>query len=101
MERDRILERLRKHEPELRSAGVAALSVFGSVARGEDRADSDLDLVVRLARRAEGLAWFRQMEALQRRLEAIAGRPVDLVAEPVRRPRLLHAIERDRLVAFQ
>jgi predicted nucleotidyltransferase len=102
MERERIIARLRKYEPELRSAGVAALSLFGSVARGEERADSDLDIVVRLAPDAAGgLSWFRRMDALRERLEAISGRQVDLVAEPVRKARLRELIERDRVVAFQ
>jgi hypothetical protein len=101
VERERIIARLRKHEPELRSAGVAALALFGSIARGEERSDSDLDIVVRLAPGDGGLSWFRRMDALRGRLEAISGRRVDLVAEPIRKPQLRQLIDRDRVVAFQ
>ena len=57
---------LRAHEPELRASGVVSLSVFGSVARGEERRDSDLDVMVRLTEDAsrDGFAYFGRIEAL-------------------------------------
>ena len=36
---------LLRHETELRAAGVASLSLFGSTALGDERPDSDLDLL--------------------------------------------------------
>ncbi|SPF38963.1 hypothetical protein SBA4_2270012 [Candidatus Sulfopaludibacter sp. SbA4] len=45
---DTVLEALRAHEPELRRFGVSQASVFGSVARGEARADSGVDVLVEL-----------------------------------------------------
>lgn len=42
------LDTLRAHEKELRGLGVAHVSVFGSVARSEDRPDSDVDVLVEL-----------------------------------------------------
>ncbi|MBI1790652.1 MAG: nucleotidyltransferase family protein [Acidobacteria bacterium] len=45
---DVILETLRTHEGELRRFGVAHAAVFGSVARGEARAGSDIDVLVEL-----------------------------------------------------
>lgn len=102
MERDRIITRLRACEPELRAAGVASLALFGSVARGEEGPASDIDIVLRLSPAAArgGLAYFSRLDALKDRLEAIVGRPVDLVAEPVRKERLRRSIEQDRAVAF-
>ena len=41
---ERVIATLRTHEAELRSAGIRRLSLFGSVARGDKEADSDVDL---------------------------------------------------------
>ena len=102
MEKDRIIACLRDHEPELRAAGVASLSLFGSVARGEDRPTSDLDIALRLSpdAGAVGLAYFSRLDSLKQRLETIVGRPVDVIAEPVRKARLQRNIEQDRAIAF-
>ena len=40
-----VLAALRAHEAELRSAGIVRLALFGSVARGEANAQSDVDLL--------------------------------------------------------
>src|SRR5690348_13206122 len=102
MERDEVIATLRAHEPELRAAGVASLSVFGSVARGDSRADSDIDVVVRLNTEAArgGFAFFGRLDALTRRLTDILGRPVDVLAEPVRKDRLHRAIENESARTF-
>lgn len=56
---------------------IAELSVFGSVARGEGRSDSDLDLLVTFLPDAKvSLFSFAEMQA---ELADIIGRPVDLV----------------------
>jgi uncharacterized protein len=102
MKRDDIIARLRAHEQELRAAGVTSLALFGSAARGEQHDDSDIDIVVHLSSEAAngGFAYFERIEALSRRLEAILKRPVDVVAEPIRKDRLRHSIEKDRVIAF-
>ena len=43
-----VRQRLAAEEPELRRRGVCHLAVFGSVARGDDRPDSDIDLAVEI-----------------------------------------------------
>lgn len=56
--------------------GVASLEVFGSVARGEERQDSDIDLLFTLKPgRRLGFSLFD----LEDELSAVLGRPVDLV----------------------
>jgi predicted nucleotidyltransferase len=47
-ELNRALEVLRAHESDLRRMGVKHAAVFGSVARGEARPDSDVDVLVEL-----------------------------------------------------
>jgi uncharacterized protein len=44
MERDEAISRLRQHEADLRRLGVEHLYMFGSMARGEAKHDSDVDL---------------------------------------------------------
>jgi predicted nucleotidyltransferase len=44
MERDAAIAKLKAHEAELKRLGVEHLYLFGSTARGEARADSDVDL---------------------------------------------------------
>ena len=43
---EQALQTLRKAEAELRAKGIAHAGVFGSTARGEQRADSDIDIVI-------------------------------------------------------
>lgn len=100
--RDEIIAALRAHEPELRAAGAASLSLVGSTARGDEKATSDIDVLVRLEAdpARNGFAYFGMIDRLTRRLEAIVRRPVDVIAEPVRKQRLRREVEKDRVVAF-
>jgi predicted nucleotidyltransferase len=45
MNSDQVIAKLRQHAPALKAAGVVHLRVFGSVARGETSAESDIDLL--------------------------------------------------------
>ena len=47
-ELESVLEILRAHEADLRRLGVAHAAVFGSVARREARAESDIDVLIDL-----------------------------------------------------
>ncbi|HEV2748456.1 MAG TPA: nucleotidyltransferase family protein [Allosphingosinicella sp.] len=98
MDRDAIIQRLREHEGELRELGVCRLSLFGSVARGEAGPGSDVDLAVTLdPTRRIGL--FRYA-ALREQIEDLLGVSVDMVSEPIERPRLRARIEQDRVHVF-
>jgi uncharacterized protein len=71
--------------------GIAELSVFGSVARGDARPDSDVDLLyVRVPGNDLGMSYFD----LQDDLEQLFDRPVDLVPKDG-----LHRIIRDQVLA--
>jgi len=48
MKRDEILKKLKEAEAALRKQGVEHAALFDSVARGDDRSDSDIDIVVAL-----------------------------------------------------
>lgn len=102
MDKDTVIARLREHEGELRAAGVQAMSLFGSVARGEATEESDVDVVVLVDKAVfgQGLDYIGSLTRLEQRLETILGKPVDIVSEPVQKPRLARRIERDRQIAF-
>ena len=80
MDRQSVIAKLRQHEPELRAAGVMHLSLFGSVARGDQSWQSDVDLMAEFDPRREYSLLDRVR--LERRLAEILGAPVDLA--PVR-----------------
>lgn len=93
-----VISILRAHEAELRQAGIRRLSLFGSVARGNAEAGSDIDLAAEFEPAAH-MDLFR-LTALERRISEILGRRVDLLPEPVEKARLQANIDRDRLLAF-
>jgi uncharacterized protein len=71
--------------------GVSGLRVFGSVARGEDRPDSDVDLLADLP---PGMSLFG-LGRVQADLEAIVGTRVDLVPAEDLKPDVRPRAERD------
>ena len=95
---ENVIAILRAHREELRRAGIRHLSLFGSVARGDDDAGSDVDLAAEFDPAAR-MDLFR-LTALERRIAEILGRRVDLLPEPVEKARLRANIDRDRRLAF-
>lgn len=61
-----------------RRYGARRLRIFGSVARGDERPDSDVDILVEFDR---GYDLFAQRLPLTRDLSELLGRTVDLVPE--------------------
>ena len=89
-----VLERLRRHRGEIAAAaarrGVAVRGVFGSVARGEEREGSDVDLLIGVP---DGLGLLA-LGRLERELREMLGAEIDLVPEAGLKPRV-----RDRVLA--
>ena len=69
--------------------GVAALYVFGSVARGDATAGSDVDLLVDF----DGRPTFAKFMDLKALLEDALGARVDLVTRPALREQLRPQVE--------
>lgn len=90
--------RILAHRGELRRAlaahSIHGARVFGSAARGDDGAGSDVDLLVGLP---DGMGLFT-LGRLQRELEAIVGAPVDLVPEDGLKDHVRSAIENDLIL---
>ena len=84
--------RLAELLPELSERyAVRALSIFGSFARGEQTAESDLDVLVEFDRTPDLYAFV----GLGLDLEEALGVRVDLATRPIRSPRFATAVERD------
>jgi len=85
-----VVDRLSECEPEIRALGVRRLALFGSVLRGNPRADSDADVLVQFAPGAKSYARFLALSEL---LESRLGRTVELVTtealSPFIGPRIL------------
>ena len=83
-----LARKVRRNADQIRQlvaeAGGTRVRVFGSVARGEDQADSDVDLLFLMK---EPLS-LMQLGRLEHRLSVLLGVPVDLVPESALRPDL-------------
>lgn len=81
-----------KAAPILRKAGVLRSSIFGSYVHGEQKKDSDIDVLVDVPRGTGLFAFIR----LRHELEDALGKKVDLVTYKSIHPRL-----RDRILKEQ
>lgn len=94
MDRDQTLALLTEHKPVLAERfGVRRLALFGSMARGTARPDSDVDVLVGFEQPPTSDQYF----GAQFYLEDLLGRPVDLVTETALRERLRPYVERDAI----
>ena len=92
--RSSILKTLADHREEVLRFGVRSLGLFGSVARGQAMAASDLDFLVELENPT-----FDSYMGLLEFLEELFERPVDLVLANTLKPRLREPILRDTVHA--
>jgi hypothetical protein len=99
---DSVLSQRRSElEALCRRYGVRRLEVFGSAAKGQERpGESDLDFLVEFDPSPPGgyaNAYFNLLESL----EALYGKPVDLVvASAIRNPFFLQSIEQSRTLLY-
>jgi predicted nucleotidyltransferase len=85
-----------------REFGVARLEVFGSATTDEfDPEHSDVDFIVEFPPDYDFGPWLTQYFDLKERLEALLGRPVDLVmASAMRKPRFIEAANETRQLLY-
>ena len=94
----RVLETLRAHETDLRRLGVAHAAVFGSVARGEAGAESDIDVLVDLdENRPMGIFEYARMKLY---INELLEGPSDVVNRRTLKPLLRADILHDAIHAF-
>ncbi len=93
-----MVARLRELRPALEAEGVRHAALFGSVARGDDVPDSDVDIILDLdPERQIGLFAFAGIKEL---LEAELGRDVDLGTRDSLRPERHGAMLAELVPAF-
>ena len=88
---EEALEAVRRRRPQAAALGFDLQGVVGSVARGEARPDSDVDVVYEVAGPASLLA----LAHLHLGLVDDLGRPVDLIDLRQVRPRMAKELVRD------
>lgn len=93
--KDDVLKLLSEHADEIRQKFcVDSLELFGSVARGEDTLQSDIDILYIFKENEETL---RNLLNLGDYLEALFGRKVDLVPKKWISPHFRPIIEREAI----
>jgi predicted nucleotidyltransferase len=98
MNKEEVILKLRAHQSELNAAGIVRLAVFGSVARGDNSADSDVDLLAEFdqTRRYTLLTMAR----LESRLADLVGAKVDLSSPEWLKESVKNRALREAVVAF-
>jgi hypothetical protein len=91
MRRDEVVQIVRANIAELQRRGVRSLLLFGSVARDEDRPDSDVDFLVELDLPSS----FDRFMGVKLFLEDVLERRVDLVSARALRAALRPVVERE------
>ena len=98
MNRNVVIERLKQNETALHQLGLCHVSLFGSMARGNQRTGSDVDLAV-IFEESANIDLFR-FAAINEHLCRMLETKVDMVVEPARNARMQAEIDRDRLRVF-
>ena len=98
MKRDEVISRLRAHEAELKAAGIVHLAVFGSVARGDNSPESDVDLLADFDETKRYT--LLTMGRLESRLADLLGTGVDLSSPDWLKESVKNQILREAVPAF-
>ncbi len=98
MERQDIIARLKENEAALRERGVLHAALFGSKARGDDRPDSDTDIMIEIDPAARIGVW--EYVGLKEYIASLFEGDVDVVNREGLKPYLKPAAVADAIYAF-
>ncbi len=101
-DKDMISKDVRNMIPKMqeffRNQPIKKAWLFGSCSRGEETADSDVDILVTLDKsRPIGLKFFGMVNDIERML----GRKVDLVSDAALQPFAHETVERDKILIYE
>jgi hypothetical protein len=98
MNREEIIARLRENEATLRRRGVAHAALFGSRARGENRPDSDTDIMIEIDPDAPVGVW--EYAGIKAYIASLFEGPVDVVDREGLKPYVQPAATAEAIYAF-
>ena len=98
MTKDEVLAALRAREPDLRVKSVARAALFGSVARGEQDPESDIDILVELDPAARLGLW--EYARIVDFIEDMFSTKVDVASRTSLKVHVRQSAERDAVYAF-
>jgi len=92
------LATLRRYESALRARGVRHAALFGSIARGDNRPDSDIDIMIEVDPEAH-ITVFDYV-GLKEYIAGLFDGPVDVVSRDGLKPHVRPAVTADAIYAF-
>ena len=98
MTRDKVLQQLKDAEPSLRARGVAHAALFGSLARGEEGPDSDIDIVVEFDPAMSVGVWG--YVGVVQLIQGLFAKRVDVIDRDGLKPSMKPGVTADALYAF-
>jgi len=98
MDRQAIIARLRASEPDPRASGVMRAALFGSRARGDNRPDSGIDIMIEIEpEKAPDLYAYVGLKSC---IAALFSEPVDVVDRNGLKPLIKPSIDSEAVSAF-
>lgn len=98
MQRDDVIKRLKESEAQLRASGVLHVALFGSVARGEQNENSDIDILVELD--PSRIVTMFDYASLKDEVQSLFPVSVDVVDREALKPLLRPQALADAIYAF-
>ncbi len=98
MDAQGILAKLRESEAALRERGVIHAALFGSRVRGDDRSDSDTDIMIEIDPDAHITVF--DYAGIKEYIAALFDGPVDVVSRDSLKPYVRPAASADAVYAF-
>ncbi len=98
MNQQDIIAKLKENEATLRARGVTHAALFGSRARGDNRADSDIDIMIEIA--PEFPMDVFQYVGVVHAIEDLFPVRVDVSNRIAQKPHVRPSAERDAIYAF-